>query len=62
MDPVPDPRGPKTCGSGGYGFGSGSGTLPPTINGQVLDQLAFTKVIILYPTVQTVSFLTWPLW
>ena len=27
MDPDPDPRGPKTCGSGGSGFGSGSATL-----------------------------------
>jgi hypothetical protein len=24
MDPDPDPGGPKTCGSGGSGFGSGT--------------------------------------
>jgi hypothetical protein len=29
MDPDPDPGGPKTCGSGGSGFGSGSATLIP---------------------------------
>ncbi len=27
MDPDPDPGGPKTCGYGGSGFGSGSATL-----------------------------------
>ncbi len=27
MDPDPDPGGPKTCGSGRSGFGSGSATL-----------------------------------
>jgi hypothetical protein len=27
MDQDPDPGGPKTCGSGGSGFGSGSATL-----------------------------------
>jgi hypothetical protein len=27
VDPDPDPGGPKTCGSGGSGFGSGSATL-----------------------------------
>jgi hypothetical protein len=27
MNPEPDPGGPKICGSGGSGFGSGSGTL-----------------------------------
>jgi hypothetical protein len=27
MDPDPNPGGPKTCGSGGSGFGSRSGTL-----------------------------------
>jgi hypothetical protein len=26
MDPEPDPGGPKTCGSGGSGFGSGFAT------------------------------------
>ncbi len=30
MDPNPDPGGPKTCRSGGYGFGSGSATLVGT--------------------------------
>jgi hypothetical protein len=31
MDPDPDPGGPKTCGSGGSGFGSGFATLDEII-------------------------------
>ena len=31
MDPYPDPGGPKTCGSGGSGFGSGSATLKTSL-------------------------------
>jgi hypothetical protein len=27
----PDPEGPRTCGSGGSGFGSGSATLAPSL-------------------------------
>jgi hypothetical protein len=49
MDPEPDPGGPKTCGSGRSGFGSGYATLLITKlveNDHVYATLNFDSVLV----------------
>jgi hypothetical protein len=44
MDPDPDPRGPKTCGSGGSGFGSQHWLLKLQLTPKLQDHIMYMIV------------------